>query len=74
MLEGPIGRAADDYVEFHAAGTKAKGSYRCADCGYGITSHDKLPGCPRCASVVWELSEWTPFVNSGYGRTPGRAR
>ena len=64
MLEGEIGPAGDDYVEFHDAGTHAKGQYRCTGCGYGVTVHDELPDCPMCAGTVWELSPWTPFGNA----------
>ena len=65
MLDTPIDRAGDDFVEFHAAGTHAKGQYRCAACGYGITIHDELPSCPMCAGISWELAAWTPFRNAG---------
>jgi hypothetical protein len=63
MREGQIG-AEGDYVEFHDAGTQAKGQYRCSGCGYGITIHDELPDCPMCAGTVWELSPWSPFANA----------
>ena len=54
----------DDYVEFQEAGTPAKGQYRCAGCGYGVTVHDELPICPMCSGTAWEQSAWTPFGNA----------
>ena len=57
-------RLDGDFVEFLAAGTHAKGQYRCAQCGYGITIHAELPPCPMCAGTSWELSPWTPFGNA----------
>ena len=51
----------DDYIEFHTAGARAKGQYRCASCGYGVTVHDELPTCPMCSGTDWEQSAWTPF-------------
>ena len=54
----------DDYVEFQAAGSPAKGQYRCSGCGYGVTVHDELPRCPMCSGTTWELSAWTPFGNA----------
>jgi len=71
-VEGSIGEATEEYVELHAAGTHAKGQYRCAGCGYGITIHDELPDCPMCAGAVWELTPWTPFGNAGqHGQVHG---
>ena len=52
---------SDDYIEFQTAGAPAKGQYRCASCGYGVTVHDELPTCPMCAGTAWEQSAWTPF-------------
>jgi rubredoxin len=54
----------DDYIEFQQAGAPAKGQYRCASCGYGVTVHDELPTCPMCAGTSWELSAWTPFATA----------
>ena len=51
----------EEFIEFLSAGTRAKGQYRCAGCGYGVTVHDELPTCPMCAGTAWELSAWTPF-------------
>jgi rubrerythrin len=44
-----------------AAGVKARGEYRCAGCGYGVTIYRKLPRCPMCGSGSWEQLTWRPF-------------
>jgi rubrerythrin len=43
-----------DYVAFRRTGETAKGSFRCADCGYGVVVNAPLPLCPMCGSMVWE--------------------
>lgn len=53
-----------DYVAFRQAGDPAKGSFRCADCGYGVVVTARLPACPMCGSASWEQSEWSPFRRS----------
>jgi rubrerythrin len=53
-----------DYVAFLQAGDSAKGSFRCADCGYGVVVTARLPTCPMCGSGSWEQSEWSPFRRS----------
>jgi hypothetical protein len=53
-----------DYVAFLRAGDPAKGSFRCADCGYGVVVTAGLPTCPMCSSASWEQSEWSPFRRS----------
>jgi lipopolysaccharide biosynthesis regulator YciM len=42
-------------------GTRAKGEYRCTECGYGVTIHRELPRCPMCGSDEWEQLDWSPF-------------
>jgi rubrerythrin len=37
-----------------AAGSAAKGEFRCTDCGYGVTVYRELPRCPMCGSESWE--------------------
>jgi hypothetical protein len=44
------------------AGTAARGEFRCADCGYGISVRRTLPTCPMCRS-----DEWLPWAGR---RTP----
>jgi rubrerythrin len=51
-----------DYVEFWAAGQRAKGEFHCAQCGYGVTVYTQLPTCPMCASGSWEQTAWSPFA------------
>lgn len=55
------GAAVDDFVVFLGTGDRAKGSFRCADCGYGVTVTLALPACPMCAGTAWEESAWSPF-------------
>jgi rubrerythrin len=65
MLDSQEGtKVGGDYIPFYAAGSHAKGQYRCAECGYGVTVHDELPTCPMCGGTSWELSAWTPFGNA----------
>jgi rubrerythrin len=47
-----------DYVQFTAAGDRADGEYRCAECGYGVTVWTTLPRCPMCSGKSWERSGW----------------
>jgi rubrerythrin len=47
------------------AGSKAKGEYRCIDCGYGVTVYRELPSCPMCGSDVWEQLDWSPLSRAG---------
>jgi hypothetical protein len=48
------GDALADFVEFIPAGAAGAGSYRCAECRYGISLTGLLPTCPMCGGVVWE--------------------
>jgi hypothetical protein len=43
-----------DFVELIPAGADGIGSYRCADCRYGICVRGELPSCPMCGGVAWE--------------------
>ena len=54
-----------DYVEFRVAGTKAKGEFRCSECGYGVAIHSSLPLCPMCGGETWEEAAWSPFGRAG---------
>jgi hypothetical protein len=56
--------AIDEYVQFWAAGDRAKGEFHCSDCGYGVTVHTQLPACPMCASTSWEQTPWSPFTRT----------
>ncbi len=46
-------------------GAKAKGEFRCSDCGYGVTVYRELPPCPMCGSDVWEQLGWSPMTRAG---------
>jgi hypothetical protein len=55
---------SEDYVQFAGAGESAKGQFRCAECGYGVTVHRTLPVCPMCSGSSWEQAAWSPFGRS----------
>jgi hypothetical protein len=52
----PLEVSLDDtgFVEFAAAGSRAAGEFRCAECGYGAIVQRVLPQCPMCGGTVWE--------------------
>jgi hypothetical protein len=43
------------------AGARAKGEFRCLDCGYGVTVYRVLPNCPMCRGASWERVPWRPY-------------
>ncbi len=66
MIEQQRAAGVDgDYVAFRETGEDVTGSFRCADCGYGIVVAASLPLCPMCGGTAWEDSESSPF-----GRSP----
>jgi rubrerythrin len=65
MLEQTrVEAAAEDFVHLATAGERAKGEYRCAECGYGVAVWSELPTCPMCGGETWEQSAWSPFSRS----------
>jgi rubrerythrin len=56
MFQARSGReaAADEFVEFHAAGERVTGEHRCSECGYGVAVYTALPRCPMCGGETWE--------------------
>jgi rubrerythrin len=56
-----VGELERDYVEFWPTGARAKGEFRCSDCGYGVVVTTTLPACPMCSSESWEQAPWSPF-------------
>ena len=58
---------AEGFVQLYAAGERAKGEYRCAECGYGVAVWKELPRCPMCGGESWEQSEWSPFSRARSG-------
>ena len=46
------------------AGSRAKGEFRCAGCGYGVTVYKVLPECPMCRGTSWQRVPWRPFSRS----------
>jgi rubredoxin len=59
-----VGETDGDYVEFIAAGMRARGDYRCSGCGYGVNVHAELPTCPMCGGTSWEQSAWSPLTRA----------
>jgi rubrerythrin len=51
----------DEAAQQLVAGVRAKGEYRCAGCGYGVTVYRELPRCPMCGQDRWEQQDWSPF-------------
>ncbi len=54
----------DKAVTDWAAGMRAKGEFRCRDCGYGVTVYRSLPACPMCHGAEWERVPWRPYSRS----------
>ena len=54
----------DETLDFHAAGERAKGEFRCCGCGYGVAIVATLPNCPMCGGQAWERGPWTPFARA----------
>jgi rubrerythrin len=52
-----------------AAGMRAKGEFRCLECGYGVTVYRTLPECPMCHATAWERVPWRPYSRS-FNSTP----
>jgi hypothetical protein len=52
----------------YVAGTRAKGEFRCAECGYGVTVYRALPACPMCQGAAWDRVPWRPYTRS-YSRS-----
>ena len=46
------------------SGMSAKGEFRCAGCGYGVTVYRSLPECPMCRGSDWQRVPWRPFSRS----------
>ncbi len=60
MLEAGIeNESSDEFVRVQKAEEKARGEYHCAECGYGVIVHTRLPACPMCAGRLWEQSTWS---------------
>jgi hypothetical protein len=55
------GEPAADYVNFFSTGSRVKGEFHCAECGYGVTVYRVLPLCPMCGGTQWEQSAWSPL-------------
>lgn len=55
------GEPAADFVNFFSTGSRVKGEFHCAECGYGVTVYRVLPLCPMCGGTEWEQSAWSPL-------------
>jgi rubrerythrin len=53
-----------DAVDFHAAGDRTKGEFRCSGCGYGVAIVATLPNCPMCGGDTWERGPWRPMTRA----------
>ena len=58
------GGPSADYVHFVSAGSRVKGEFHCAECGYGVTVYRVLPVCPMCGGTEWEQSAWSPLTRA----------
>ena len=47
-----VERRDPDTDQDWTAGARAKGGFRCRDCGYGVTVYRSLPTCPMCGGIV----------------------
>jgi rubrerythrin len=65
-----VERRDPDTDQGWTAGARAKGEFRCRDCGYGVTVYRSLPTCPMCQGVDWERAPWRPYTRS-YAHTSG---
>lgn len=54
----------DQDVDGWVAGKRAKGEFRCLECGYGVTVYRHLPECPMCHGTGWERVPWRPYSRS----------
>ena len=54
-----LGEVDDDFVAFRETGEDVSGSFRCAECGYGVVIAATLPICPMCGGTAWEDAEWS---------------
>jgi rubrerythrin len=59
-----VERRDPDTDQGWTAGARAKGEFRCRDCGYGVTVYRSLPTCPMCQGVDWERAPWRPYTRS----------
>ena len=62
---------ADAALAPRRAGGRAKGEFRCAECGYGVVVSNVLPSCPMCHGDSWHPAPWRPFTR-GAATPPDR--
>jgi rubrerythrin len=67
-----VERRDPDTDQGWTAGARAKGEFRCRDCGYGVTVYRSLPTCPMCQGADWERAPWRPYTRS-YAQVSGEA-
>ena len=61
MIEQTDAQAAEARCQ---TGTRVKGEFRCARCGYGVAIYTELPACPMCRGDTWEPAPWRPFTRA----------
>ncbi len=61
-FQGAVVSEAAGVPDFLAAGQRAEGEFRCADCGYGVIVRNELPECPMCRGLAWEGPADSPFA------------
>lgn len=44
-----------------SAGMRARGEYRCQQCGYSLVAYRALPVCPMCQHAEWERLPWKRY-------------
>jgi rubrerythrin len=57
-------REVPEKTQDWTAGARAKGEFRCMECGYGVTVYRSLPTCPMCQGAAWERVPWRPYTRS----------
>jgi rubredoxin len=48
----PLEEASSERASW-TSGMRAKGEFRCSECGYGVAVHRHLPVCPMCQGTSW---------------------
>jgi hypothetical protein len=57
-------KESDAATASRRAGGRAKGEFRCSECGYGVVISKVLPSCPMCHGDTWESAPWRPFTRA----------
>jgi rubredoxin len=60
----PLEEVVSERATSWTSGMRAKGEFRCSECGYGVTVHRHLPVCPMCQGTSWSRVPWRPYTRS----------